>query len=648
LSQAEQSILRKGLNFAVTPEKLPVNEIIATTEVACLSLKRPGIADALRSEVVRILQSSEAPKSNISKEERQALKTLQKCKDILILPADKGRATVVMNKEEYNRKIRALLGDTNTYKELSADPTQRYKNNLARTLREWKKQKVITDQAYDRVYPHSESIPKFYGLPKIHKKDAPLRPITSSIGSVTYQAAKFLAKVLGPLVGKNHPHHVKNSVDFVSKIKELEIPPTYELVSYDVTALFTSIPIEDAVEVVRRRLRTDPDIVQDCGLGIEQITALLEKCLKLSYFMFEGVFYQQLQGAAMGSPVSPIVANLYMESFELEALASAPCRPQIWYRYVDDTFTMMPSDEISGLTEHLNSRDPNIKFTYELQENNQLAFLDVLITVKDDGSTKTSIFRKATHTDQYLNFRSNHHLQHKRSVIRTLMYRADNVVTEEADVKSEKDHIKKVLSCNDYTGWAFNIPKRKCRSTHNPDGDTPSRSAPVGLTYIQGLSERLDRTYRKYGVKIYHKPENTLRSLLVKPKDKDTPCQKSNAIYHITCGGCTADYIGETGRSVGVRFGEHLDTKKSNSAVSEHINKYRHAFPVDNVKILTSEDHSLKRRVKESIAIRTNRPSLNRDQGYDLPPVYQPLLSRVKGFQPTSRGNSQQQQQSLL
>ena len=342
----------------------------------------------------------------------------------------------------------------------------------------------------------------------------------------------------------------------------------------------------------------------------------------------------------MGSPVSPLVANLYMENFELEALASAPHRPDIWYRYVDDTFTMLPVDEIDALTEHLNSRDPNIKFTFERQENDQIAFLDTLVKIKEDGGTKVVIYRKPTHTDQYLNFKSNHHLQHKRSVVRTLMFRADHVITEEEDIATEKKHIRKVLACNDYTPWSFNLPtKNKVPQTDQPVTTTP-RTAPLGLTYIQGLSEKLERIYKGHGINIYHKPENTLRSLLVKPKDKDTPSQKSNAIYHLQCGKCESDYIGETGRGVGIRFKEHINLRHSTSAIAEHIRKTNHQFPAENIKILTCEDNTIKRRVKEALAIRRKRPNLNRDQGYDIPPVYQQLLSRDHNH-PVTRGNSQ-------
>jgi hypothetical protein len=129
-------------------------------------------------------------------------------------------------------------------------------------LREWKGKGKISDTLYNRIYPTSEIIPKFYGLPKIHKNGAPLRPIVSSIGSITYQAAKYLASVLAPLCGKNG-HSVKNSAEFVSKIRDLEVPPGRILVSYDVTALFTSIPVSKAIAVIRQKLGEDPSLPKD-------------------------------------------------------------------------------------------------------------------------------------------------------------------------------------------------------------------------------------------------------------------------------------------------------------------------------------------------------------------------------------------------
>ena len=120
----------------------------------------------------------------------------------------------------YDAKVAGLLGDDTTYKKLERDTNKVYKSKLANTMKEWKRTKTITDALYYRINPTSEAVPKFYGLPKVHKNNIPLRPILSSIGSITFKTAQFLASILSPLVGKT-VHFVKNSTQFVKKGKLL-------------------------------------------------------------------------------------------------------------------------------------------------------------------------------------------------------------------------------------------------------------------------------------------------------------------------------------------------------------------------------------------------------------------------------------------
>ena len=183
--------------------------IVWTVEVACQSLK-PTEAEEFRADIARVLKQARPPKSNISKEEWRAIKELRTDKEHLILTADKGVALVVMERKDYIQKMKQLLGDNNTYRPLKMDPTNRQKNRLINILRSMKTEGRLEDHTYKKMYPTGASSPKLYGLPKIHKKNIPLRPIVSSQGSVTYGVAKELARILKPLTG-NTIHQVNNS-----------------------------------------------------------------------------------------------------------------------------------------------------------------------------------------------------------------------------------------------------------------------------------------------------------------------------------------------------------------------------------------------------------------------------------------------------
>ena len=130
----------------------------------------------------------------------------------------------------------------------------------------------------------------------------------------------------------------------------------------------------------------------------------------------------------MGSPISPLIANLYMEEFETQAIRTSATPPTLWKRYVDDTFTIIKKNNRESFLEHLNSIHPNITFTCEeTREDGSMPFLDILITPEEDGSLKTSVFRKKTHTDLYLQWDSHHTIPSKYSVAGTLFHRANTI-----------------------------------------------------------------------------------------------------------------------------------------------------------------------------------------------------------------------------
>ncbi|XP_018565476.2 uncharacterized protein LOC108906646 [Anoplophora glabripennis] len=122
----------------------------------------------------------------------------------------------------------------------------------------------------------------------------------------------------------------------------------------------------------------------------------------------------------MGSPLSPALANIYMEAFEKKALESTTLKPKCWYRYVDDTFTI---------------------WTMEIEKNSALPFLDVLVERKPDGTLGHRVYRKPTHTDRYLNAESHHHSAQKQGIINTLIHRA-RIISESRHLAEELEHLR--------------------------------------------------------------------------------------------------------------------------------------------------------------------------------------------------------------
>jgi len=176
------------------------------------------------------MQSASLPDSNLTKDERQALKRLKTDKDIVILPDDKGRVTVVMDKTDYYDKMNALVNDKQTYEVLKRDATPALQRKVNSKLLDLKKTDAIDIQRYYRLRCRVPQPPKLYGLPKLHKPNIPMRPIVSFCGSPTYQLSKYLTIVLKPLTYQSR-HRLQSTENHIDAIKKVQVPDDYKLVS---------------------------------------------------------------------------------------------------------------------------------------------------------------------------------------------------------------------------------------------------------------------------------------------------------------------------------------------------------------------------------------------------------------------------------
>ena len=574
--------------------------------------------------------------SNLTKEQRTALKEPRGLEDEVILPADKGNATVMMRRCDYDGKMEEMLG-TGTYGKLRGDPTATQENRLSRKLKGLEKNGEIRNALYNKLRPTGSQPPRIYGLPKIHKPDIPLRPIVSCIGSPTYQLSKHITSLISPLAGHTSSH-VKNSRHFTEMMGSVHVESDEILVSFDVSSLFTNVPVGEAVSIIHKRLMEDETLGDRTSLSPERIADLLEMCLRSTYFSFGGNFYEQKEGAAMGSPVSAVVANLYMEFFEELALDTAPTRPRLWKRYVDDTFCILRKGSTKELLHHLNGVRPTIKFTVEQEEDGTLPFLDTLLRRREDGSLDVSVYRKPMHTDRYLHFESHHPTHVKRGVVRCLHDRAGRVISTQDNLQKEVDHLARVLKQNGYPANfirnASTPPTQETADVSSPE-EEQEKGPLVVIPYVVGMSEDIRCVCRKFNIRVVFKSGRTLRSMLTKVKDTLPPGKQSNVVYRIPCS-CGQVYIGETKRRLEMRLKEHRDACErgmmEKSAVAEHVWEHHHPIHWEETTVL---DHGRRQELlmKEALHIQMTpvEERFNRDGGLEVPGCWTAVMRRQGG-----------------
>ena len=410
------------------------------------------------------------------------------------------------------------------------------------------------------------------------------------------------------------------------------------MVSFDVSSLFTNVPIGEAIDIIRDRLEEDDNLEDRTPLSPHRVAELLQLCLRSTYFSFNGEFYEQREGAAMGSPVSAVVANLYMEFFEELALRTAPARPRIWKRYVDDTFTLVKKGDVDELLTHLNSIRPSIKLTMELEEGGSIPFLDTRVTRKVDGKLDVTVYRKPTHTDRYLHFSSHHPTHVKKGLVRCLYDRARNITKEASNLETEKAHLSGALQRNGYPAAFVRAASQESKPRERDPEEAQGEGKPtlMMLPYVAGVSERIRKACRNYNIKVVFRSGPTFRSMLTKVKDPLPIEKQANVVYEIPCT-CGKVYIGETKRRLGTRLKEHKDAcvkcQTDKSAIAEHAWAEDHPINWSGTKILQRASHTMELVMKEALCIQSTPADsrFNRDGGYELPDCWFALNRKLRG-----------------
>jgi hypothetical protein len=301
------------------------------------------------------------------------------------------------------------------------------------------------------------------------------------------------------------PHHIKNSMEFVQVLSSLQVNTRDIMVSFDIVSLFTRVPIKETMDLLGRHFEED-------------VLGLFCHVLTTTYFTFNGQFHGQTAGMAMGSPLSPVIANFYMEDYEKAALESAPLKPRCWFHYVGDIFVIWQHglDKLKDFLHHLNSVHQSIQFTMETKSEGHLPFLDFDIYRRPDGCLRLKVYRKPTHTNLFLSVKSHHHPSNKQVILSTLIHRA-RALCEEDSLQAEFVFLKDVFRENGYNDRQ--IHRALNRHLHLPQPDEPNSVA--FLPFVGTVFNCINRVLAQHNVKSVGLLDMKLSSLFRPVKDRD-------------------------------------------------------------------------------------------------------------------------------
>lgn len=568
---------------------------------------------------------SESP--NLKPEEVAALDQLKKAKHIVIKPADKGSAVVLMDREQYVLEAQRQLNDPTYYKKLENPIYMETIPMIQDILLNLKKKKVIN--AKQLQYLQGDLQPRerrFYILPKIHKNPSTWtvpyeipkgRPIVSDCGSETYQTAEFLDFFLNPL-STRHPSYVKDTCHFVNLVKNIKAPSEFYFFSMDVASLYTNIDIEAGMTAVKRIFSRYPDP----GRPDEEILQLLEINLRRNDFVFDGQFYLQVKGTAMGKRFAPAYANIFMSIWEEEVFLKCDKKPLYYLRYLDDIWGIWEGsiEEFNCFLFTLNSHDLSIQLEAEIHAES-IDFLDTTVFRGPDFDATqrldVKVFFKKTDLHALL-YKSSFHPKHTfGGLVKSQLLRFHRICTRRENFLEAVTILFRSLLKRGYSRSFlrrcfknFEIVKQK------QDGELIPLITTFDSTsrYLNGKWKSnfgsLDRSQflPKFRVISAYRRNPNLRDLLVFAKLPSSQTEKFqkftkqfsnlkfiwnckeklilkitqsfstksvNCIYVLFCVKCDLKYVGETRNSLFTRFTQHRynirHKKEQNTLVVQHF-----------------------------------------------------------------------------
>ena len=557
LSDAEISVLSKGLGFCPTPEninhyeleqdfkdfarrmrykwffrgkavvdddKYPKFKLKSEWQVPYESwLSNMEVFLSLVWTDISKIQAKGKNYPNLTEGEREALKILSKDTSIVIKQADKGSVVVVWGRNDYLAEAKNHLSNTLVYKEvkMEADTLHKLSQRSNGFFKELHNKNLISKKVLNyMLFPvkNAAKLSKMYFLAKIHKRlyNVPGRPVISNCGGATEKVSEFLEHHLKPIMQSSETY-IKDSDDFLEKLNALgEIPQGAILVTADVVGLYPSIPHDEGLQALTEALdkRLDKSITTDL------LVEMADFVIKNNFFEFDVRFFQQLEGTAIGTKFAPDYACIFMDKLEKYKLSRQLFRPWWWKRFIDDAFFVWVHGEenLKNFFISFNKLHHSIKWTFELPANsvnveifdtldyvtclpgNSVHFLDLKLTLQG-GKVMSDLYVKPTDCHQYLEFTSCHPRHIKESIVFSQALRIKRKCTLEGNFS---DHIEKLRTWFEKRRYprelvANQVAKTRSyvRSENSLNNRRDSDKLPLVITYHPALAN-VNKIIRKH------------------------------------------------------------------------------------------------------------------------------------------------------
>jgi hypothetical protein len=540
------------------------------------------------------------------------------------MPSDKGGNFCLSNPVTYRDAVKDHLESSRVYRILSNVDLLKVESNINQVWREVCHRRKIPKHIETHYITSCSSLPVFKGLVKTHKPGPVLkiRPVISSIDGPTYKLSWLLQKVLQKFANCK-PHSALNSDSIISHLQKqpMEVLNFHSFpFSLDVVEMFTSIPPDEAIEVLYERINDEK--FSYFGILPNDIKSLLRVVLNNNYFRSYNLYFKQMTGLPMGSKLSGLLADVFMDHLENIVLNSLPT--PLYYRYVDDCLLIVDSKETAlDVLNTFNQLHQNIKFEIELPiENGCLSLLDFTLQIHN-GKISTSPYIKPIKSDLFMHGNTALPSSTKMNIITNEWERIKSKCSGNALMKNERKRFCNKLMNNGHT----NIPHLSLQ----PRLTTEVMEGPVFYLNIPFVSDEANTLIKralkplKLNIRLSHRSKQ-MKELLKPPLSvgptpsilschiKNCPvrshlCLSKFVVYKVTCNKCNEFYIGSTKKHLHLRIREHIKMKESN--LFQHKMTCKSGW---TIVVLSRNGNVTEMRMKEAILIQQQHPTINKKE----------------------------------